>query len=314
MRPGAAAGSTFSPLSPESRALERSLYLNLAQGYLKMGEAVRALRACQVVMHENPDDAKAKYRGAEACLALRRFDDAEQLLQGVAEASDDPATAAGVGRLLQRVRAGQKEDARRQREVGKRMGAAATGFSEGRQPQGGTSAAYAAKSANVNAHFAALDPDAIAVATDVADEAAKAAQRREERLAAGPPLPSPVVHDLDAFRAKIAARTSKYAAHADKCRRKREVVQHSVKLDWLREGKTRSEFSDFEQKWREELEQTEREAHAEARAAAAAAEAEEAEVDADADASGGGGGDGERGAAPAEAEAEAEAGSFGEMD
>mmetsp|Transcript_962 Transcript_962/g.3864 ORF Transcript_962/g.3864 Transcript_962/m.3864 type:complete len:189 (+) Transcript_962:522-1088(+) len=105
-----------------------------------------------------------------------------------------------------------------------------------------------------------------------------------------------------------------YAAHADNCRRKREVVQHSVKLDWLREGKTRSEFSDFEQKWREELESAQREAHAEATAAAAAAEAEEAEVDADADAAGGGRGDGEGGTAPAEAEVEAEAGSFGEMD
>lgn len=62
MKAGVPLGSSASPLSPESRDLERSLYLNLAQGYLKTGEPGRALRACQVVTLEHRDDAKVVTR------------------------------------------------------------------------------------------------------------------------------------------------------------------------------------------------------------------------------------------------------------
>ncbi|CAE8713511.1 unnamed protein product, partial [Polarella glacialis] len=45
-------------LGKDSQNLERSIYLNLAQGYLKLGDPGKALRACQVVLTESPTDAK----------------------------------------------------------------------------------------------------------------------------------------------------------------------------------------------------------------------------------------------------------------
>jgi len=255
--------------------LERSLYLNLAQGYLRLGEPARTLRACQVVVRDYPQDPKAKYRAAEACLALKRFDEAATWLDGLTESADS-STSAGAARLLQRVRAAQKGDARRQKEVARRMCSAAAGYSAGRQDASASSASsLAAKRNNFAARFAGLDAASVAMGSEIADEVAKAAQRREERLASGPAPPEPTtVPDLDAFRARIAAQTNKYASHMDKCRRKRESAQHAVKLDWLRGGREGTDFDGFAERWREELQQAQAEAVATAEDEAAEGEEE----------------------------------------
>mmetsp|Transcript_105254 Transcript_105254/g.263580 ORF Transcript_105254/g.263580 Transcript_105254/m.263580 type:complete len:405 (-) Transcript_105254:150-1364(-) len=275
MMPGAAPGSVESPLSEASRALERSLYLNLAQGYLRLGEPTRTLRACQVVVREHPEDAKAKYRAAEACLALKRFDEVGKWLDGLLE-NPDAATGAAAARLLQRAKVGQKCVARRQQEVARRMCTGAAGYSEGRQDvRASTSSSIAEKRNNFAHRFAGLDTASMVLGSNVADEAAMAAQRRQERLSDGATPPEPTaVPDLSEFQARITARTNKYAAHIDKCRRKKESARHSVKLDWLRGGRDGTDFDGFAERWREELQEAQ--ADALAFAAPEATEGEEA--------------------------------------
>mmetsp|Transcript_48629 Transcript_48629/g.103961 ORF Transcript_48629/g.103961 Transcript_48629/m.103961 type:complete len:401 (-) Transcript_48629:288-1490(-) len=267
----------YSPISPESQALERSLYLNLAQGYLKLGDAAKALRACQVVLHENATDVKALYRAAEASLELRKYSETEKLLEVLQEVGkEDTSVLAGAQRLSLKLRAGQKADERRQRAVAKKMCAAAD-FSEGRPA---TVSPATALSSSAAGRFAALEPETMLASTDIAAAAAQAAQKRSQRLSEPSPPPAPTVNDLDAFKAKIFAKTNKYNANSDQMRRKRETAQHSVKLEWLREGKSRSEYEGFRQQWHEELEQAQAAARA-AEAATLAAEELEAEAEAE---------------------------------
>eukprot|EP00929_Paragymnodinium_shiwhaense_P066603 TRINITY_DN33412_c0_g1_i3.p1 TRINITY_DN33412_c0_g1~~TRINITY_DN33412_c0_g1_i3.p1 ORF type:complete len:125 (+),score=42.04 TRINITY_DN33412_c0_g1_i3:211-585(+) len=102
----------MSPLSPESMALERSLYLNLAQGYLKLEEPDKALRACQVVLSENKTDAKAVYRAAEALWALERQAEAVGVLESFLQLEADNVDAK---RLLLKIKTAQKAEAKKQK-------------------------------------------------------------------------------------------------------------------------------------------------------------------------------------------------------
>lgn len=253
MRPGKPL-TTVSPWSDESRLLEKSLYLNLAQGHLRLEQPEKALRACYVVMHEHPDDLKAKYRAAEACLSLRRFDEAVKRLCEIRDAPDcEPNTTAGVQRLLQRAQAGQRQEVQRQRAVAKKMCAAASVFSEDRppprtKPLGGSDSRAAAC-------IAEMDPKALESGLEIGDAVAKAAIIRNERIAAGPSPPVPKVHDADKFLERTLGKSRAYAARADKYRRKRNDAEHGVKLAWLRGGRSGHDFRCFADQWRSELEQ-----------------------------------------------------------
>jgi len=209
-------------LSQESSNLERSIYLNLSQGYLKLGDHAKAFRACQVVLHEDPSNTKAKYRAAEACLGLRRLDDASKLLSSMLQADPSHGEAA---RLLQRVKAAKRQDAKKEQDLAKRMSAGASGFSEGR-PEPTPKLPLA--------HLESFDAAVVSHGTEMADLAARAALEREARLAAGPAPPVPNVVDFDSFREKALARSRLYNSHTARMRQRKEVAGRSVKLQWLR--------------------------------------------------------------------------------
>jgi len=244
----------LSPLSPECQALERSLYLNLAQGYLKLGEPGKALRACQVVLMDNKTDPKACYRAAEACLALNKEDEAETCLNRLLEA--DPAHTEAK-RLLQKMKAQQRVEKQKQKDVAKKMCAGASGFAEDRPvaaPAIRDSAAHRLATIENMANGPAL-----AQGLALGDMAAKAAQDREKRMAAQAegPLPEPSVMDFDAFRAKALGRSKKYSAFIDKNKKKQDVAKRSVKLAWLRTGQESGAFNSFEGSLKDELREIE---------------------------------------------------------
>mmetsp|Transcript_49236 Transcript_49236/g.107096 ORF Transcript_49236/g.107096 Transcript_49236/m.107096 type:complete len:359 (+) Transcript_49236:55-1131(+) len=256
-------------ISEVSQSLERSLYLNLAQGYLKLGQPERALRACQVVAMERPTDAKVCYRAAEACLDLKRHDDALQWLKKLLEAEPHQAEAA---RLLSRVQAARRTEAQRQKLIAQRMCAATEGFAEGRAA--GAEGNQAGALSSSSRGFLDADPLQVEGALDVASAAARAARAREERLSA-PSLPEPATRDLDAFRAKVAAKSRSYASFVDRSRKQREKSQQSVRLEWLRGGRDGTDFDTFAAPLRSELSALEEQD----RAAAAAAEELEEEAE-----------------------------------
>merc|ERR1712087_78302 len=102
-----------------------------------------------------------------------------------------------------------------------------------------------------------FDASAVSHGCEVAEACAKAARDREARREAGPAPPEPTVTDLDSFRAKIMARTSKYNAFTDKSRKDRERATQSVKLNWLRSGENGDRFDGFVSPLREELHEIE---------------------------------------------------------
>lgn len=256
---GRGGGAGPPPLSEESRALELSLYLNLAQGYLKLGDPGKALRACQVAAGEDPGNAKAHFRAAEACLALARPSEAERWLAPVAEAQGSGSEAAA---LLRRVRAGRAAEAKREREVARRMATGALGFSEGREAPADLGGPVAGSLLQ--------DPASMACGAHVAEAAARAAQAREARLHAAPdPLPEPRVDDLDAFRAKILARSHRMNSSMQRSLRGRDKAQGSLRLEWLRSGQDGSALEGFASPLQAELRAIEAEGQAAAEAEAA---------------------------------------------
>jgi len=245
------AGIGPSCLSDESRQLERSLYLNLAQGYLKLGEPAKALRACQVVIHENKDDSKARFRAAEACLQLKRFDEAEKTLSMFG--GEEPPLPEVV-KLRQRIRAARKAEADDAKKVAKRMVAGASGFSDDKP-------APVENKGSRGSEHAMANLDIVAIGTDLAALAAEAAQAREKRMAAaaagGDALPVPAVHDTESFMAKALGRSQKYNAAIAKSRKQRETAQRSLKLDWLRSGRSGDGLEEFVSPLQAELRQIE---------------------------------------------------------
>ncbi|KAG5519846.1 hypothetical protein PMAC_000121 [Pneumocystis sp. 'macacae'] len=63
---------------PPPHCLRRLCLLNLAACDLAAGNSRRALCCCRQVLDDNPDDAKALYRAAKACLMLDRPDECLQ--------------------------------------------------------------------------------------------------------------------------------------------------------------------------------------------------------------------------------------------
>lgn len=230
----------------EATMLEKSIYLNLAQGYLKLGDGERALRACKVVLYTDQQNAKARYRAAEACAQLERFDEAEQLLSQLElpEAS----------KLLQRIQAKRqaqaakdsKQEAAARKKLAAKMSAGLAGFSEDK-PEPVPQEALRAPMADLGT---------VSNMTDVSVEAAEAAKNRLARLeaaAAGErPLPEPTYTDFESFRAKAMKRSQTYTMAAERSRKQTEASQRSVRLDWLRQAHT-GHLEDFTSVLEEEL-------------------------------------------------------------
>jgi len=245
IRPGASRHVAF---SEESRLLESSLYLNLAQGHLKLGEPHRALRACEVVIKEEPSNIKALYRGSEALLALKDFSNATSWLAKLQEVDPENGDAK---RLQSRLRSEQRHELEREKAAAKRMCSATAGFSEGRpapkaQP-------------DMPVSLERLQPENMAASLNIAEEAARAARGRQQD-AADKNLPVPNVNDLDSFRAKVMGKTKKYGAFIDRSQKARSSAERSLKLAWLRGGGDGSGLDEFEAPLRSELQAIEHEA------------------------------------------------------
>eukprot|EP00439_Symbiodinium_sp_Y106_P035874 s2485_g4.t1 len=246
------AGKAF---GEESTTLERSIYLNLAQGYLKLGDAEKALRACKVVLFADPTSAKARFRAAEATLRLQRYEEARTLLQPLL---DPPVPEAA--RLLQKVQAEEKaqalrakrEDAEAQKLLAQRMSAGLSGFAE-QKPDPVVEVEAPSRMPPM------ADLDTVSHMTDISAEAAQAARARQARLKAdeGPAPPDATFTDFDAFRAKAMKRSQKYAMAAERSRKHGEAAQRSVRLNWLRAGRAGGELEGFAAPLREELRELE---------------------------------------------------------
>ncbi|CAE7423159.1 KIN10 [Symbiodinium sp. CCMP2456] len=246
------AGKAF---DEESTTLERSIYLNLAQGYLKLGDAEKALRACKVVLFADPASAKARFRAAEATLRLHRYEEARTLLEPLL----DPPLPEAV-RLLQKVQAEEKaqalrakrEDAEAQKLLAQRMSAGLSGFAENK-PDPVVEAEMPSRMPPM------ADLDTVSHMTDISAEAAQAARARQARLEAdeGPAPPDATFTDFDAFRSKAMKRSQKYAMAAERSRKHGEAAQRSVRLNWLRAGHAGGELEGFAAPLREELRELE---------------------------------------------------------
>eukprot|EP00438_Fugacium_kawagutii_P001396 Skav209314 [mRNA] locus=scaffold994:505113:506099:+ [translate_table: standard] len=254
----------------EATLLEQSIYLNLAQGYLKLSDGERALRACKVVLYTDQQNAKARYRAAEACVQLNRFEEAEQLLSQL--------EAPEASKLLQRLQAKRraqaardsKQEAAASKKLAAKMSAGLAGFSEDKPEPVPEDKVPRAPMADLGT---------VSSMTDVSTEAAQAAQSRLARLeasAAGEkPLPEPSSTDFESFRAKAMKRSQAYASAAQRSRKQTEKSQRSVRLDWLRQGHA-GHLEDFTLGLREELQDIL--SAQEAEEAEPAEEAEEAEA------------------------------------
>merc|ERR1719502_1361431 len=68
-----------------------------------------------------------------------------------------------------------------------------------------------------------MQPETLCGNVDIASEAARAARAREEaKSKSAEKLPTPDVVDLDAFRARIAAKTQRFSKYMEKSKKQRE--------------------------------------------------------------------------------------------
>lgn len=246
------------PCDEEATTLERSIYLNLVQGYLKLGDGERALRACKVVLFTDQENDKARFRAAEACLQLGRSQEAEQWLSNL----DLPEASKMLQRIRWKSRAeaakDSKQDAAARKKLAEKMSAGLSGFSEDKPPPVPQESAPRAPMA---------DLDTVSNMTDISAEVAQAAKNRLARMEAAAegeqPLPEPTYTDFESFRAKAMKRSQKYSTAAERSRKQSEASQRSVRLDWLRQGHT-GHLEDFTSALREELQNIQDEEAAEA--------------------------------------------------
>lgn len=263
MAPGAAGSSS---LDPSRRDLERSLYLNLAQGYLKLGEPDRTLRACVLVLQDDAANDKALFRAAEACLALKHREKAAEWISKLLAV--DPAHTEAK-RLLQRIEAERREEARKQKSAAqaaaRRMLGACDGLSDDR-----ASSSKSILPDSVTDTLRHMEAESLCKNVDIATAAAHAARQREANIQArtAEKLPEPATVDLDAFRAKVMAKTQKFNKFVDRSRKQQENAGRGLKLAWLRSGKDVHDLGSFQQTLRAEADEIE--------AADLAAESEEA--------------------------------------
>merc|ERR1711924_487157 len=97
------------------------------------------------------------------------------------------------------------------------------------------------------------EPEAMSRGLDIAEEAARAARRRESaKNVTEEGLPEPSVIDLEAFRAKVTAKTNKFNKFMDRSKKQRENANHSLKLAWLRSGQDAADLGGFRDTLRQE--------------------------------------------------------------
>lgn len=214
----------LSPLSDEYRTLEKALYLNLGQGYLRLGEPKRALRACQIILHDDPNNAKALHRTAEAHLALQEFDKVKEWAEKLPRDAEG-ALGADAQRLIQRAQASKKAEIKRQKATAKAMFKGGGGYSDDKPKP-------SPEQEILKQQVPEMGNPAYTMA--IGEAAAKAAREREERQKAGPSPGEAQTYDLDSFRAKIMAKSAKYRASAAKSTAQTDRAQRNVKLDWIR--------------------------------------------------------------------------------
>lgn len=225
-----------------SMEFEQSLYLNLAQGHLKLGEAEKAMKACHVVLQDAPTNEKALYRLAEATMMRNDLKAAADWLGKLLDAS--PGHVAGT-QLLRKVRDERKSIAEQEKKTAAKMFAGAAGCGDGRD----NGKELGEKDTKFMDNFRSEN---IESRLDISEAAAKAARERSGR---GPSLPSPApVDDLDAFHAKIKARTNKMNAYVKNSKQNSAAAKKSVTLAWLRQGLAKgSELDEFQAKEMDEL-------------------------------------------------------------
>eukprot|EP00913_Durusdinium_trenchii_P011785 g11069.t1 len=233
------------PCDEEATTLERSIYLNLAQGYLKLGDGERALRACKVVLFTDQENDKARFRAAEACLQLGRSQEAEQWLSKL----DLPEASKMLQRIRWKSRAeaakDSKQDAAARKKLAEKMSAGLSGFSEDKPPPvpqetvGMTAwlkgSCHSMKQALTQGFLVQesaprapmADLDTVSNMTDISAEVAQAAKNRLARMEAAAegeqPLPEPTYTDFESFRAKAMKRSQKYSTAAERSRKQSEA-------------------------------------------------------------------------------------------
>lgn len=116
--------------------LELTLYLNLAQGHLKILQPEKALRACQIVLDADPRNPKALYRAADALFRLDRADEANAMLDSLMAQG---TMQAACHQLRQEHAAKQNARQRDAKKMGRKMFKGIEGSGEGRQTATGPS-------------------------------------------------------------------------------------------------------------------------------------------------------------------------------
>merc|ERR1719446_1970892 len=92
-------------------------------------------------------------------------------------------------------------------------------------------------------------------AVEIAEAAACAARAREDAMKereTSEKLQEPTVMNLDAFRAKVTARTQKFNKYMDRSKKQRENAGHGLKLAWLRAGQEVEGLGSFQETLRQE--------------------------------------------------------------
>merc|ERR1719162_671022 len=101
-----------------------------------------------------------------------------------------------------------------------------------------------------------MEPDSLCDHVHIAEAAARAARNREQQAAqacsSSDALPEPTVVDLDAFRAKVTAKTQKFSKYMDRSKKQRENMGRGLKLAWLRTGQDVAGLGGFQEELRKE--------------------------------------------------------------
>lgn len=99
-------------------AMDLRLCLNLAQGYLKLGQWSKAVEMADKALEREPRHPKALYRKASALMQLLSFREAEGVVEALLQV--DPSNAEGR-RMLAEVRRSAEKGQKRERKMAEKM-------------------------------------------------------------------------------------------------------------------------------------------------------------------------------------------------
>eukprot|EP00397_Hematodinium_sp_SG-2012_P053653 GEMP01064203.1.p1 GENE.GEMP01064203.1~~GEMP01064203.1.p1 ORF type:complete len:364 (+),score=141.82 GEMP01064203.1:85-1176(+) len=212
--------------------VERTLYLNLALGHLKLHEPRKALRATQCVLHGDPLVPKALYRATEACMQLEDYSRAEIYLNPL-EACDSTLHAA----LKRKLHVERKQAADAQRTVQKRMFRATEGISEEKPPPGAGNTNEAAMPTSCAMLYG--------LSTEVAEKAKQLHKERERQgndaaanncYGGGVAGISNEEARAQAFMEKALAKTRKYTAASKQYMARKELIAERSRIRYKVRG------------------------------------------------------------------------------